>query len=172
MKEAILSKTTGQTHWPVVAGVLLVDSEGSILLQRRGATAPTSPNTWGTPGGHLEPDETAEEAVHRELLEETGLRTSEPLTLFMHFLICRKYDGSIHFVKAADTTPPDANIIRDVSIFYGTTTARLEDLVLGEGDGLAFVSPQEALQLELAISTSYVLPLFLNSPEYRQLIKL
>jgi 8-oxo-dGTP diphosphatase len=166
-------ESPGPQPWPIVAGVLLVsaDGEGRILLQHRDGNAPTSPNTWATPGGHIEPGESAEEAAYRELQEEIGLAPDEPLTLFMHFLICRKEDGSIHNASIGDAIPPDAKVIRDVSIFYGTTTVRLEDVVLREGDGLAFFSPQEALQLELATSTTYVLPLFVNSPEYRNLLK-
>jgi 8-oxo-dGTP diphosphatase len=52
-----------------VGAVALV--EGSILLVRRGR-APQA-GRWSVPGGHVEPGETPEAAVLRELLEETGL---------------------------------------------------------------------------------------------------
>jgi len=45
--------------------------EGSILLVRRGR--PPQAGRWSVPGGHVEPGETPEAAVLRELGEETGL---------------------------------------------------------------------------------------------------
>lgn len=45
--------------------------EGSILLVRRGR--PPQAGRWSVPGGHVEPGETPEAAVLRELSEETGL---------------------------------------------------------------------------------------------------
>ncbi|HWF21696.1 MAG TPA: NUDIX domain-containing protein [Acidimicrobiales bacterium] len=52
-----------------VGAVALVD--GSILLVRR-ARAPQA-GRWSVPGGHVEPGERPEDAVVRELAEETGL---------------------------------------------------------------------------------------------------
>lgn len=51
-----------------VAGVILLDSEGRVLLLRRG-----DDGNWCIPGGVVEPGETIEEAAKREVLEETGL---------------------------------------------------------------------------------------------------
>lgn len=45
--------------------------DGAVLLVRR-ARAPQA-GRWSVPGGHVEPGETPEAAVVRELLEETGL---------------------------------------------------------------------------------------------------
>ena len=49
----------------------MVVVEGSILLVRRGR--PPQVGRWSVPGGHVEPGETPEAAVLRELNEETGL---------------------------------------------------------------------------------------------------
>jgi 8-oxo-dGTP diphosphatase len=45
--------------------------EGRVLLVKRGM--PPSAGLWSLPGGHIEPGETALDAVHRELREETGI---------------------------------------------------------------------------------------------------
>ena len=53
----------------VVVRALLLNEEGSILLLRSTNPA-THVSFWCTPGGEIEPGETAEEALRRELLEE------------------------------------------------------------------------------------------------------
>ncbi|WP_370636326.1 NUDIX hydrolase [Cohnella sp. CFH 77786] len=53
----------------VGACVLVFNEERHLLLQKR-----TDTLDWGTIGGSLEPGESLEEAAHRELYEEAGLR--------------------------------------------------------------------------------------------------
>jgi 8-oxo-dGTP pyrophosphatase MutT (NUDIX family) len=53
---------------PGVAAVI-PDGEGRILLQEK-----SSREGWSLPAGGIEPGETPEQAIVREVLEETGLR--------------------------------------------------------------------------------------------------
>ena len=62
----------------VAARVLVIDDDGALLLLH--GCDPAEPERgawWFTPGGGLDPDETAEEAARRELREETGLDAAE-----------------------------------------------------------------------------------------------
>ena len=52
----------------VFAGGYVFDERGRVLLQKRGDS-----ENWGFPGGAIELGETPENAVIRELKEETGL---------------------------------------------------------------------------------------------------
>lgn len=63
---------------PGVRAIILNDRE-EILLQRR-----TDIGCWGLPSGAVELDETALEALKREVLEETGIevRHAEPMALY------------------------------------------------------------------------------------------
>ena len=61
---------------PRIAVVFLVDARGHVLLQHRDEHAPRAANQWGMVGGHVEPGEDFDTAVHRELLEETGIETA------------------------------------------------------------------------------------------------
>ncbi len=64
-----------------VAGALVVDDDGRLFFQRRSPHRRLFPNCWDIVGGHVEPGETVEEALHREVAEETGWRVSVVLGL-------------------------------------------------------------------------------------------
>ncbi|GAA3349623.1 hypothetical protein GCM10020358_72410 [Amorphoplanes nipponensis] len=65
----------------LVAGALVVDDDGRIFFQRRSPQRKLFPNSWDIVGGHLEPGETVDDALRREVLEETGWRVSAVLAL-------------------------------------------------------------------------------------------
>ncbi|WP_164667243.1 NUDIX hydrolase [Virgibacillus doumboii] len=52
-----------------VAGCLIIDEQNRILLQHR-----TDNNLWSHPGGAVELGESVEEAVEREVYEETNIK--------------------------------------------------------------------------------------------------
>lgn len=56
---------------PAVKTVLLV--EGKVLLVRRSSFNTISPGMWELPGGKMKFGETLEEALYREVKEETGI---------------------------------------------------------------------------------------------------
>ncbi len=55
------------------AVAVLQDDEDRFLFIRRGLTLARAPGVWCFVGGEVEPGETLEEAVEREVLEEVGL---------------------------------------------------------------------------------------------------
>ena len=63
----------------LAAGILFQSSDGQILLMRRG-NGGDYPGTWGLPAGHLEGEESAEDAARRESEEETGFKYAGELT--------------------------------------------------------------------------------------------
>ena len=50
----------------------MVDDRGRIFFQKRSPERKLFPDTWDFVGGHLEPGEAPEEAMRREVEEETG----------------------------------------------------------------------------------------------------
>ncbi|WP_158203322.1 NUDIX hydrolase N-terminal domain-containing protein [Halomarina oriensis] len=58
----------GHVTTKVGAGAVVTDDEGRLLLQHR-----ADDETWGIPGGWVEPGESPDETVRRETREETGL---------------------------------------------------------------------------------------------------
>jgi 8-oxo-dGTP diphosphatase len=91
----------------VVAAVALVDVDGRVLLAQR-PEGKVMAGLWEFPGGKVEPGETPERAVIRELKEELGLDVEHsclaPLTfashayegfhLLMPLYVCRVWRGT------------------------------------------------------------------------------
>ncbi|MCC6737390.1 MAG: 8-oxo-dGTP diphosphatase MutT [Bauldia sp.] len=89
----------------VVCGAL-VDTDGRVLICQRPEGKSMS-GLWEFPGGKVEPDETPEGALVRELREELGIETGarclSPLSfashdygdfhLLMPLYLCRKWEG-------------------------------------------------------------------------------
>ena len=80
---------------------VIVNNDNKILLLKRGAKAPWMPNKWALVGGGLDKGETPQQAVEREIEEETGLELKKFTKSFSierhadsieHIFACR-YDG-------------------------------------------------------------------------------
>jgi 8-oxo-dGTP diphosphatase len=90
----------------IVVAAALVDPDGRILLQQRQA-ASSMAGLWEFPGGKIEPGETPEQALIRELAEELAIGVDQaclaPATfasaalgdrhLLLLLYVCRKWRG-------------------------------------------------------------------------------
>ncbi|MFA7434552.1 MAG: (deoxy)nucleoside triphosphate pyrophosphohydrolase [Gemmobacter sp.] len=90
----------------LVAAVALIDPDGRVLLARR-PEGKSMAGLWEFPGGKVEPGESPEAALIRELHEELGIDTWKsclaPLTfashayddfhLLMPLFACRRWEG-------------------------------------------------------------------------------
>lgn len=67
------SKTNGKKYR--IVRVMVSDGQGNFLLQKRVSTKDTYPNCWdNSAAGHVDAGETYDDAAHRELTEEIGLK--------------------------------------------------------------------------------------------------
>lgn len=90
----------------LVAACALVDADGRVLIAQRPQGKQLA-GLWEFPGGKVEPGETPEQCLVRELHEEIGIETKiaclAPLTfashsyddfhLLMPLYICRRFEG-------------------------------------------------------------------------------
>lgn len=106
---------------PAGSGILFINSASEVLLALRDDKPNIPfPNCWDIPGGHIEPGETAEQCVIREMQEEIGHTIRQP-TLF------RVYEFPDH---------------RD-HIFWARADFDLSDVKLNEGQRLKWFSYDE-----------------------------
>jgi len=76
-----------------VAHVLVFNSRGELLLQKRGMNKDVQPGKWDTSvGGHLDPGECYIEAARREFQEELGV-SGVPLTFLYHSRIRNSFES-------------------------------------------------------------------------------
>lgn len=61
-----------------ISAVALITINGRLLIQKRAVTKKDEPNKWDLSGaGHIDADETSEEAAVREIYEELGIKVEE-----------------------------------------------------------------------------------------------
>jgi 8-oxo-dGTP diphosphatase len=98
-----------------VAAVALIDADGRVLVQRRPPGKPLA-GLWEFPGGKVEPGETPEAALIRELREELAIEVTgaclAPATFASHPLgerhlvlllyVCRKWAGTPQPLAASE----------------------------------------------------------------------
>lgn len=119
---------------PRVLGIIaLIERDGEVLLERR-----TDSPLWSLIGGKVEDDESLVEALHREVLEETGLR-----------VIAQSLFGTF-----SDPTRiaayPDGNIWQIASVAYTTSVETFERLrPSSESEELRFFPTHDLANLEM-----------------------
>ncbi|WP_421655547.1 NUDIX hydrolase [Leptothermofonsia sp. ETS-13] len=114
---------TNTSHRPEVA-IAILHQDGKFLMQLRDDLPNILyPGHWALFGGHLEPDESSDAAIRRELLEEIGY-TPPTLVPFGCY--------------------EDARVIRHV--YQGTLTVGLDALVLNEGADMDLVTLEEIMR--------------------------
>lgn len=98
--------TTSAKPTVLVAAVALIDRDGRVLIAQR-PPGKSMAGLWEFPGGKIDPGETPEQALVRELAEELGIETEEaclgPFTfashsyekfhLLMPLYLCRVWKG-------------------------------------------------------------------------------
>ena len=101
----------------------MLERDGRWLMQLRdNIPGIVAPGCWGLFGGHLDPGETPEQALRRELIEEIGWSA-----------------GELRFWRSHH------NARRVAHLFVGPLTVPLEQLQLLEGEAMALVSSAELL---------------------------
>lgn len=122
-------------------------------MQHRSADAAVSPNQWTMPGGKIEDGEAPIEAARREVFEETGLTVTdlEPI-----------WSGTRPSVKT------ERGLV-EIHVFGTVTRASQDDVVVGEGQAMVFLSPDQARARDLGVTARLVLGPFLDSPAYQRL---
>jgi isopentenyldiphosphate isomerase len=111
-----------------VVHCLVTDRSGRLLLQLRSQHKDVQPGKWDTSvGGHVDPGETIEQALGRELREELGLGTEAGAPEFLYRYVMRSDIETelVHTFRLASEGPfcPDANEIDEVRFW---TPAEIE----------------------------------------------
>ncbi|RJL20440.1 8-oxo-dGTP diphosphatase MutT [Paracoccus siganidrum] len=113
----------------LVAAVALIDPDGRVLLAQR-PEGKSMAGLWEFPGGKVEPGETPEAALIRELHEELGIETWRsclaPLTfashsyddfhLLMPVFACRRWEGIVRAVEGQNLAWVRAADLRNYSM--------------------------------------------------------
>jgi 8-oxo-dGTP pyrophosphatase MutT (NUDIX family) len=111
--------------------LLIVTEDNKLLLHHRDSIPGIShPGCWAGFGGAIEGDESVEEALRREMKEETGLEIEDPI--FLTDEIDHEGDGSL------------------ISLFFVLGGVDPKDIDLQEGVGIGVFEVEELASLEIS----------------------
>lgn len=133
-----ISKTV-KMHIHVTCAI--IERAGRVLATQRSA-AMSMPHKWEFPGGKIDPGETAEECLRRELLEEIGIKAR----------IGRSLPASTHQYPTFTIT-----------LHPFVCTIEEGEIVLHEHEALLWLEPGELLCLDWAEADIPVLAAYLSS---------
>jgi phosphoglycolate phosphatase len=121
-------------------GALIFNPARQVLMIRTHKWS----NLWGIPGGKIKLGETAEDALRREIREETALEiTNIQLALVQDCIHSKEFYRDAHFVLLNYTCD---------------TTAKNEDVILNdEAEEFQWLAPADALTLALNTPTRILL---------------
>lgn len=119
-------------------GALIHDGQGNVLMIRTHKWS----DLWGIPGGKIERGEASEEALRREIMEETGLEISE-----IRFVMAQDCIDSPEFFR------PEHFLLLNYIAKADSHEVTLND----EAEEFTWVTVTEAFKLELNTATKILL---------------
>ncbi len=134
---------------PIGVGVLtLIERDGELLMERR-----SDCGRWGFVGGAVEVEESLEDALRRETLEETGLVvTGEKL-----FAV---FPGPSRVVRY-----PDSHVVRLMTFVYRVEVEDFETLRRSEeSEELRFFRREGLASLDIIETSRPILAAYLDPP--------
>ena len=134
---------------PFGVGILaLIERDGALLMEKR-----SDCGRWGFVGGAVEVEESLEEALRRETLEETGLGVVGE-RLFAVF------PGPSRIVRY-----PDGNVVRLMTFVYRVEVEHFGPLRRPEeSEDLRFFRPEELDGLDVIETSRPILAAYLDPP--------
>lgn len=127
------------------AAIIIENQNGEVLIQlRENSPSVTFANHWTLPGGKIEAGETPLQGAVRELKEETGLDT--PLALWRHY---ERIGGN--------------DLCIQQYVFTGRTQRSVDEMILGEGQALRFITAGDIPSLAMAYEFDVLLAEFFST---------
>lgn len=137
-----------------IVGALIVNDEGKILLGQSVKWA----DKWTVFGGHVELGEKMEEAVKREVKEETGLDVEVEAPLyFSESIFSKEFHNKRHFV-----------FLDYICKYNGEGKVKVNEEF--KKDKYQWVSIDEAKKMDLAIGTKQIIEKYLKYQEQKNLL--
>jgi 8-oxo-dGTP diphosphatase len=120
---------------PESANIIIINEKDHILLYLRDDKPNIScPNMWALPGGYIEPGETPQQCIFREMVEELGVEF-ERIELFVE---AQRSYGFEH-------------------TFWAKTSIRIEDIVLTEGQAIQWFAFDEIENMRLGYEDNLII---------------